>query len=187
MAGIVPVPRLVVERAIGDTPRVYVLISNSADETLIGGRRREVQAVVDALGCSFVELPIVSTVHCEIGRCVEAEYRALHDLPTSTPAGITFYSGVWARPYQPDRVSRGRRDHRAGHRKDRLSRRDRAGLCRRGSRFPGDGSRGLLHSADRPDPGISPASGACRMSAWPRSLATVLDVLASLIAAPGSG
>ena len=103
VAGIVSCSSARVERAIGDTPRVYVLIINSAEETLIGGRRREVEAVVNALGCSFVELPTVSTVHCEIGRCVETEYRALHDLPTSTPAGITFYSGVWARPYQPDR------------------------------------------------------------------------------------
>ena len=49
---------------------------------MIGGQRSAVRAVVDALGCPFLELPIVSTVHCEIGRVVEAEYRALHDLPT---------------------------------------------------------------------------------------------------------
>ena len=107
VAGIVPCSSAQVEQAIGDTPRVYVLIINSAEETLIGGRRREVEAVVSALGCSFVELPTVSTVHCEIGRCVEPEYRALHDLPTSTPEGITFYSGVWA-PAIPSPIDRAR-------------------------------------------------------------------------------
>ncbi len=58
-----------------------------------------------ALRCPFIELPTVSTVHCEIGRVVEADYRALHDLETFTPAGIEFYSGVWGRPYAVDRQS----------------------------------------------------------------------------------
>jgi acyl transferase domain-containing protein/3-hydroxymyristoyl/3-hydroxydecanoyl-(acyl carrier protein) dehydratase len=105
VAGIVPCSSSTVQAAIGDRARVYVLIKNSADETVIGGQRSAVRAVVGALDCPFLELPIVSTVHCEVGRVVEAEYRALHDLPTSTPVGITFYSGVWARPYAPDRAS----------------------------------------------------------------------------------
>lgn len=70
---------------------------------MIGGQRAAVRAVVAALGCSFLELPMVSTVHCEIGRAVEQEYRALHDHPTESPADLVFYSGVSSRAYRPDR------------------------------------------------------------------------------------
>ena len=55
--------------------------------------------------CPFVELPTVSTVHCEIGRPVETEYRALHDLETTPPPRIDFYSGASGRPYALDRRS----------------------------------------------------------------------------------
>ena len=102
--------------AIAAKSRVYVLITNTAEETVIGGYRRAVDEVVNALRCPFIELPTVSTVHCEIGRVVEAEYRALHDLETITPAGIEFYSGVWGRPYAVDSPIGGRRDHRPGDR-----------------------------------------------------------------------
>ena len=94
-----------VREAIAAKSRVYILITNTARETVIGGYRRAVEEVVKALRCPFIELPTVSTVHCEIGRAVEAEYRALHDLETFTPAGIEFYSGVWGRPYAVTRQS----------------------------------------------------------------------------------
>ena len=182
VAGIVPCSSARVERAIGDTPRVYVLIINSAEETLIGGRRREVQAVVSALGCSFVELPTVSTVHCEIGRCVEPEYRALHDLPTSTPAGITFYSGVWARPYQPDRVraadaitaqATGRIDFPAV-----IERAYADGVRVFLEMGPGGSCTRLIDRILGPRPHL--ARAACLPGR--DALATVLDVLASLVA-----
>ena len=38
-------------------------------------------------------------------RSVEQEYRALHDVETRAPEGITFYSGVWGRSYAVDRRS----------------------------------------------------------------------------------
>lgn len=104
-AGIVARSAEEVKTAIGDTPRVYVLIKNSDEETVIGGQGSSVRSVVARLNCSILELPIVSTVHCEIGREVEEEYRRLHDLATSTPEGIRFYSGVLARSYSPDRAS----------------------------------------------------------------------------------
>src|SRR5262249_42896038 len=43
--------------------------------------------------------------HCAIGRLVEMDYRALHDVETTAPAGITFYSGAWGRPFAIDRAS----------------------------------------------------------------------------------
>jgi acyl transferase domain-containing protein/3-hydroxymyristoyl/3-hydroxydecanoyl-(acyl carrier protein) dehydratase len=99
VAGIVPRSAEAVRTAITHQPRVYVLIKNTDDETVVGGHRKAVNAVVKSLGCPFIELSTVSTVHCEVGRTVEAEYRALHDLETNSPEGIEFYSGAWGRPY----------------------------------------------------------------------------------------
>ena len=105
VAGIVPRSAEAVRAAIGIRRHVYVLISNSAEESVVGGRRRVVQEVIKKLQSAFVELPTVSTVHCEIGRSVQADYRALHDLETTAPVGIDFYSGAWGRPYVVDRES----------------------------------------------------------------------------------
>ena len=85
--------------------RVEVLIKNTASETVIGGSRRAVEGVVAVLNTAFFEVPTVSTVHCTIGREVEQEYRALHDVETDAPPLIAFYSGVWGHRYQVDRQS----------------------------------------------------------------------------------
>lgn len=104
-ACVVPRPAEEVRAAISGKPRVYLLIVNSPRECVIGGDRDAVEQVVGELGCSFVPLPIVSTVHCAIARQVEDDYRALHDLPTQAPAGVRFYSGGWRRSYAVDRES----------------------------------------------------------------------------------
>ena len=104
VAGIVSCSPADLEAALVGRARVYVLICNTSDETVIGGQRRAVRELLDALGCSLLELPIVSTVHCEIGRAVESDYRALHDQPTAAPEGLLFYSGVSGRAYHPDRL-----------------------------------------------------------------------------------
>ena len=148
VAGIVPCSSARVERAIGDTPRVYVLIINSAEETLIGGRRREVRGCCECTGML-------------VRRAADRQHGPLRDRPmrrdrVSRTARPTHQHAGWHHVLQrrlgaalPARsIDRGRRDHRAGYRKDRLSRRDRESLCRRGSRFPGNGSRGFLHTAD---------------------------------------
>ncbi len=98
-AGIVPRSIEDVRAAIADSEsgRVYPLIRNTRDETVIGGDRADLLEVVGRLRCHWVELPAVSTVHCEIGRLVESDYRALHDIETVAPPGIAFYSGVSGR------------------------------------------------------------------------------------------
>ena len=105
VAGIVPCSPERVRAAIGGKRRVEVLIKNTAAESVIGGTRREVEEVIAAINYAFFELPTVSTVHCSIGRSVEPEYRDLHDVETSEPEGIAFYSGVHARRYAVDRKS----------------------------------------------------------------------------------
>ena len=110
VAGIVPRSAEEVREAIATRGerRVHVLIRNASDETVIGGERSAVQDLVNALRSPWIELPAVSTVHCEIGRLVEREYEALHDIETAAPPGIAFYSGVSGRRYSVDRRSAAR-------------------------------------------------------------------------------
>ncbi len=104
-AGIVPASVEAVRAVIGVNSRVYPLIRNTADETVIGGARDQVMAAARALGAFLHELATVGTVHCPIGLEVQKAYRALHDQETHAPAGVTFYSGVWGRSYDLDRAS----------------------------------------------------------------------------------
>ena len=83
--------------------RVYLLIVNTPDECVIGGDAAAVQEAVEALGAAFHELLGVPTVHCEVAREVEDEYRELHLLDTRVPAGVRFYSGAWGEAYEVDR------------------------------------------------------------------------------------
>ena len=110
VAGIVTRSPEAVREAIAAKSRVYILITNTARETVIGGYRRDVEEVVKRTAVPIHRVPTVSTVHCEIGRVVEAEYPALHELETFTPAGIEFYSGVWRRPIRGNSPIGGRRD-----------------------------------------------------------------------------
>ncbi len=103
-AGIVPVPAASVRAAIDGRSRVYLLIINSPNETVIGGSRTAVERLVGDLGCPFVPLPMVSTVHCPLARQVEPAYRALHLLKTNAPPGVRIYSAAWRRAYEPDRT-----------------------------------------------------------------------------------
>ena len=105
VAGIVPYPQETVRKALEGIPQAYLLIVNSPRESVVGGRKRAVEALVAALGGKFLPLPMVSTVHCEIARSVEKEYRALHLLETNAPRDITFYSAAVGRSYVPDRAS----------------------------------------------------------------------------------
>jgi PfaB family protein len=105
VAGLVPRSVDAVRAAALDEPRVMVLIRNSRDETVIGGHRARVAAVVERLRCAFVEVPTVSTVHCSVATSVAEEYRAFHELETEAPGAVRFYSGVWGRAYEVSRRS----------------------------------------------------------------------------------
>jgi len=105
IAGIVPIAAEQVRQALIGRERVYWLIANSPRETVIGGTRAAVQALVQDLGATFIPLNGVSTVHCSIAREVEQAYRELHLLTTTPPPGIRFYSGAWGRSYEPTRES----------------------------------------------------------------------------------
>ena len=92
-----------VREALEGRQRVYLMIVNTPDECVIGGDADAVAEAVEALGAVFHELQGVPTVHCEVAREVEAEYRDLHLLDTRVPEGVRFYSGAWGEAYEVDR------------------------------------------------------------------------------------
>ena len=104
-AGIVPASAREIREVARAFPRVYPLIMNAADETVIGGDREQVLGLARALGGWFHELATVGTVHCPIGGEVLDEYRSLHDHETRAIEGVSFYSGVWGRRYDLDRAA----------------------------------------------------------------------------------
>ncbi len=105
VAGIVPYSAEAIRGALAGNPRAYLLIVNTPSEAVIGGEREAVEQVVRTLGGRFLPLPLVSTIHCPIASQVEPEYRALHLLKTTPPAGVRFYSGASGESFIPDRDS----------------------------------------------------------------------------------
>jgi len=92
-----------VRAAIGGRKHVYLLISNTPDECVIGGTRGVIEEVVAGLGCHWFPLAGISTVHCELAHPVRQAYRELHRFDTQPPAGVEFYSCAWGRAYVPER------------------------------------------------------------------------------------
>lgn len=85
--------------ALRNREHVYLLIVNAPRECVIGGERNAVEEVIADLGCEAAPIRGASTVHCPVVRAVEAQYRALHDLPTTPPSNIRFYSTARAAGY----------------------------------------------------------------------------------------
>ncbi|NLI78581.1 MAG: hypothetical protein GX442_19335 [Candidatus Riflebacteria bacterium] len=101
--GVVDRPAAAVEAAREGLPHTYVLIVNTPDECVIGGRRAEVQDLVRRLGCAFFEIEGVSSVHCPAAQPVADKYRDLHLFDTTPPAGLTFFSSGLSRAITPSR------------------------------------------------------------------------------------
>ncbi len=89
----------IVRQIIPKYPFARLLIVNTPDECVIGGRKAHVEAVIRELGCEAVFLDGVVTVHCDAALPVADEYKALHVFPTNPPEGIRFYSCAWAKSY----------------------------------------------------------------------------------------
>ena len=86
-----------VQKIIERYPDTRLLIINTSTECVIGGRRPQVEALVQELGCEAVFLDGIVTVHCDAARPAREEYRALHVFPTTAPDNTTFYSCAKAR------------------------------------------------------------------------------------------
>lgn len=98
--GIVDAPARDVRNGLKGKRRAYLLIINTHRECIVGGDRRQVEALVEELGCHFIVLRGVTTVHCEVAEPVSKPYRDLHLFETTPPEGIDFYSSALGRRYE---------------------------------------------------------------------------------------
>jgi len=103
--GVVDRPADAVHRALKGAERAALLIVNAPVECVVGGYRQAVEKLVEGLGCVFLPLQGVSTVHFPAAKLVEGKYRELHLFPTRPPKGIRYYSGAFGKSYEPTRES----------------------------------------------------------------------------------
>ncbi|MBW2605363.1 MAG: type I polyketide synthase [Deltaproteobacteria bacterium] len=94
-----------VQTKIDKQPFVRLLIINTPDQCVIGGRKPYVDAVIRELGCEAVFLDGVVTVHCDAAAPVAGDYKNLHLFETTPPENIRFYSCALGRAYTPNRES----------------------------------------------------------------------------------
>ncbi|MBI4350196.1 MAG: type I polyketide synthase [Elusimicrobia bacterium] len=103
--GVIDRPAENVRLALKGAERAALLIVNAPLECVVGGYRKAVNSLVEGLGCVFLPLQGVSTVHFAAAKLVEEKYRELHLFPTTPPPGVKFYSGAWKRSYEVTRES----------------------------------------------------------------------------------
>ncbi len=101
--GVVDRPAEAVHKALKGAERAALLIVNAPVECVVGGYRSAVEKLVEGLGCVFLPLQGVSTVHFPAAKLVEGKYRELHLFPTRAPKGIRYYSGAFGKAYEPTR------------------------------------------------------------------------------------
>ncbi len=93
-------PADVVRRSLKKWPFARLLIINTPDQCVIGGRKHHVEAAINALGCEAIFLEGVVTVHCDAAVPVADAYKKLHHFPTTPPADVRFYSCALGRAYE---------------------------------------------------------------------------------------
>ena len=103
--GVIDRPAENVRMALKGAERAALLIVNAPLECVVGGYRQAVNSLVEGLGCVFLPLQGVSTVHFAAAKLVEEKYRNLHLFPTTPPPGVRFYSGAWKKAYEVTRES----------------------------------------------------------------------------------
>ncbi len=98
--GIVDAPAAQVKQALVGKEKVYLLIINTHRECVIGGDRRQIEALTREINAHFLPLRGVTTVHCKVAEPVAKAYRDLHLFPVTAPSAVTFYSCALGESYQ---------------------------------------------------------------------------------------
>ena len=101
--GLVDRPVAEVEARIPDYPHTYILIVNTPGECVVGGNRAALQKLVKSLGCVFLPIEGVSSVHSPAAKPVGDTYRGLHVFDCTPPDKIAFYSSGWGRRFTPEK------------------------------------------------------------------------------------
>ena len=89
-----------VRRVVSRYETTRLLIINTPEECVIGGRRLNVRAAIEDLDCEAIYLDGIVTVHCDVLKPVMKAYRDLHVFPTRQPQGIRFYSCALGRSFK---------------------------------------------------------------------------------------
>ena len=104
-AAVVNRPADIVRTVIDKWPFTKLLIVNTPDQCVIGGRQNHVSGAIEELGCEAVFLEGVVTVHCDAAAPVADAYKKLHLFPCTPPKDVRFYSCALARSYIPTKES----------------------------------------------------------------------------------
>lgn len=99
LLGMVDVEAAAIRKKLKGRKQVYLLIINTYREAVIGGQRSAVEALVKDLGCHFIPLQGVTTVHCEVAKAVADAYRTLHLFDVQPPRDLDFYSCALGKKY----------------------------------------------------------------------------------------
>ncbi|MBI9091401.1 MAG: hypothetical protein JEZ12_19490 [Desulfobacterium sp.] len=94
--------RSAVEAELKHHDRLYLLIVNTPNETVIGGSPDQMETFVKNTGCGAMFLDGVVTVHCPVAEPCKQEYLDLHRFPCTPPPDIDFYSCSRAQRYTPE-------------------------------------------------------------------------------------
>jgi PfaB family protein len=85
-------PADTVKKALKNLSYVRLLIVNTPNECVIGGKKESVEEVIRILGCEAFFLQGVVTVHCDAAFPAAEAYKKLHLFPTTPLENIRFYS-----------------------------------------------------------------------------------------------
>jgi acyl transferase domain-containing protein len=77
-----------VKEIISKWPFARLLIVNTPDQCVIGGRKQHVESAIHELRCEAVFLEGVATVHCDAATPVAETYKKLHMFPATPPEGL---------------------------------------------------------------------------------------------------
>ena len=94
--------REAIRAAIKKYDRLYILIVNTPEETVIGGSHDQLKKFIRDTGCGALFLDGVVSVHCEIAESVRDEYQKLHEFACHPPKNIDFYSCSLGKKYIPE-------------------------------------------------------------------------------------
>jgi len=99
-AAVVNRPAQTVKKVIRKLPYVRLLIINTPEESVIGGRNDQVLAAIKKLACDAYFLEGVVTVHCDAALPAARAYKALHLFPAAPAENVRFYSCAFGHSYE---------------------------------------------------------------------------------------
>lgn len=106
LTGVLPRSTEEIKKALASLPaphrgRVFLLLTNTPGEGVVGGEEGAVKALSHSLGAVLCALDGVAAVHNPTVSVVAADYERFHTRQTTPPKGLRYYSAAWAKAYEP--------------------------------------------------------------------------------------